>query len=332
MTRPFLLLLFLTFLAAAPAAADEVQLRNGNRLTGTTDSLASGTLTFATPYGNVQIPWADVTALTVEEAILISVGTAAPVQVTIAAANAAGQVTLQPGGVVALTQVSGLARSQPAVVIDGGANVGFITTAGNTDVNNLRLDGDIVARTGENRYTANGAVTRSEDRGTETARNWTAGGKYDRFLTPRLFLNANAIFTSDRFRDLDLRTAVGVGVGYQVLNTPRVTLTADGGLGYVSENLESSVAPNDRYTALRESAALGVFLLQGRVQAFHQHDGYFGVTGDDNLFVKMQNGVRIGLAAGFVTTLRHDVDYDKSPAPGRKGVDRTLAFTLGYRF
>ena len=79
---------------------------------------------------------------------------------------------------------------------------------------------------------------------------------------------------------------------------------------FLGENLESSIAPNDSYTALRESAALGVFLLPGRVQAFHQHDGYLCVTGDDNLFVKMQNGVRIGLAAGFVTTLRHDLDYD----------------------
>lgn len=325
-------LFLLALLLAAPVNADEVRLANGDRVTGQVVSLAGGTLTFATTYGSIRIPWADVTALTVQDAILITVGTAAPTQVTIAAATAAGQVTLQPGGAVQLAQITGFARPQPAVIIDGGANAGFVTTAGNTDVNNLRLDADVVARAGENRYTAGAAAIRSEDRGAETARNWTAAGKYDRFLTTRLFFNANAIFTSDRFRDLDLRTALGAGVGYQVLNTPRVTLTADGGLGYVTENLESSAAPNESYTALRESAALGVFLLPGRVQFFHQHDGYFGVTGEDNLFMKMQNGVRIGLAAGFVTTIRHDLDYDKSPAPGRDNTDRTFAMTLGYRF
>jgi putative salt-induced outer membrane protein YdiY len=316
MMRLFSLLLLFTLLTAAHANADELQLKNGNRLTGTTVSLTGGTLTFNTPYGTVQVPWADVASLTVTDPILVT--------------NAAGQVT-QLTGAIAL-ETTALARPQPPVIIDGGANAGFVTTDGNTEVTSLRLDADVVTRAGANRYTANAAVTRAEDSGTETARNWTAGGKYDRFLNPRLFLNANAIFTSDRFRDIDLRTALGAGVGYQVLNTPRATLTADAGLGYVKENLESSAAPNDSYTALRESAALTVFLLPGRVQAFHQHDGYFGVTGDDNLFVKMQNGVRIGLAAGFVTTLRHDLDYDKSPAPGRRNVDRTLAFTLGYRF
>lgn len=316
MTRLFSLLLLFTLLAASSADADELQLKNGNRLTGTTVSLAGGALTFNTPYGTVQVPWADVASLTVTDPILVT--------------DATGQVTLLTGAIA--LETTALARPQPAVVVDGGANAGFVTTAGNTEVNNLRLDADVVTRAGENRYTANAAVTRAEDRGVETARNWTAGGKYDRFLNPRLFLNANAIFASDRFRDLDLRTALGVGVGYQVLNTARATLTADAGLGYVDENLESSAAPNDSYTAVRESAALGVFLLPGRVQAFHQHDGYFGVTGDDNLFVKMANGVRVGLAAGFVTTLRHDLDYDKSPAPGRKHVDRTLALTLGYRF
>ena len=58
----------------------------------------------------------------------------------------------------------------------------------------------------------------------------------------------------------------------------------------------------------------------------------FGVTGDDNLFVKMQNGVRLALVAGFVTTAQLDLDYDRSPAPDRRATDRTFALTFGYRF
>ena len=330
MTRTLSLLMVLTLAAAAPARADEVQLKNGDRLTGTTVSLAGGVLTFATPYGDVRLPWAEVTRLTVEGQILIAVAGAAPVPVTIEAATAAGQVTLQPGGIVALADITSLARPQPRVIIDGGANAGFVNAAGNTEVSSLRLDGDVVARAGANRYTASAAVTRAEDRGTATAHNWSTAFRYDRFVSPRLFFNANTILTSDRFRDLDLRTAIGAGVGYQVLASARASLTADGGLGYVNENLESQ--PDDSYTALRESVLLNVFALPDRVQFFHQHDGYFGVTGEDNLFIRMQNGVRLALAAGFVATLRHDLDYDKSPAIGRHSTDRAIAMTLGYRF
>jgi putative salt-induced outer membrane protein YdiY len=242
-----------------------------------------------------------------------------------------GEVTravIQDPMLAALAEL--LAGPPPAVVIDGGANAGIVTTAGNTEVNNLRLDGDLTARAGVNRYSGSAAVTRAEDRDVETARNWTTAFKYDRFISERMFLNGNAILTNDRFRDLDLRTALGAGVGYQVLTTPRVKLTADAGLGWVNENLESQA--DDSYTALRESVSFDAFAVPDRIQFFHVHDGYFGVTGDDNLFVRMQNGVRMTLAAGFVTTLRHDLDYDRSPAIGRNTTDRTLALTLGYRF
>ena len=318
----------------SPAAADELRLANGDRLTGQTVSLAGGTLTFASTYGTVEVPWIEVVALTVDQPVLVTVGTNPPVPVTLGVA-AEGQATLQPGGTalgntVPLAQITALSRPQPAVIVDGGANAGYITTSGNTDVNSLRLDGDVVARAAANRYTANAALIRAKDRGIETARTWTTAFKYDRFVTPRLFLNASTSLTNDPFRDLDLRTALGAGVGYQVLDTGRITLTTDAGLGYVNENFASQA--DDSYAALRESSSLNAALLPGRAEFFHLHDAYIGVTGDDNLFVKMQNGVRFALVAGFVMTLRHDLDYDQSPAVGRESSDRAFALTFGYRF
>lgn len=308
-------LFLVVILVATPVTADELQLRNGDRLTGTTVTLAGGTLTFATAYGDVRVPWAQVMALTVTDPIIVT---------------ADGVTALQQGGPIAIATVTALSRQQPRVTIDGGANAGMVTTAGNTGITNVRLDGDLSARDGANRYTVSAISTRSKDRGVETARNWSSTVKYDRFLSERLFVNGNAIFTSDRFRDLDLRSALGAGVGYQVLTRPRVTLTADGGIGYVNENLEAGL--DDSYAALHESAALNVAIWPDRIQFFHQQDAYVGVSGEDNLFVKMQNGLRIGLAAGFVTTLRHDLDYDRSPSPGRETTDRTLSLTFGYRF
>jgi putative salt-induced outer membrane protein YdiY len=197
-------------------------------------------------------------------------------------------------------------------------------------MNNLRIDGDLVVTAAANRYTVNAVVVHAEERVAETARNWNVAARYDHFASSRLFFNANVILTYDRFRDLDLRTAGSLGIGYQALNTPRVTLTADGGLGYVNENLEAQ--PDDSYTAVKESGPLAVFLVPDRLQIFHHHDGYFGVAGDDNFFITMQNGVRFGLAAGFVTTLRHDLDYDGAPALERRSTDRAFSLTLGYRF
>ena len=303
-------------IAARPASADEVRLRNGDRYSGAVVTLAGGTLTFKTAHGELGIPWPEVTALTVDEAIVVR--------------TMAGEEATIPGGPIDVPLTAGLARPKPALFIAGGAGAGFVVTGGNTDVSSLRVDGEVVMDARANRYTFLGAVNRAENLGVETARNWTSTVRYDRFFTPRLFFNANTILASDALRALDLRTAVGVGVGYQVADTPVTKMSVDGGFGYVNENFDA--LPDDSYAALRESTRLDVFAAGDRVVLFHQHDGYFGVTGDDNLFVKTQNGVRFALVAGFVTSLQLDLDYDRTPAPGRRNTDRTFALTFGYRF
>jgi putative salt-induced outer membrane protein YdiY len=316
-------------MAATPVAGDEVRLANGDRITGRVASLSGGTLTFSTPLGDLRIPWRTVTTLAVDEPIRATVGTAEPALVRIRAADAEGTATLDPGGSIPLADIAALARPQP-ITIDGSATAGFVSSAGNTDVNSIHVDGDLIARVNEHRYTVSAATNRAEDDDVESSRNWSTSIKYDRFVSSRLFVNANAIITSDRFRDLDLRTALGTGLGYQILQTPIVTLTADAGIGWVDENLESGLG--DRYTALRESASMTVAAVPSLVELFHQHDGYFGVTGDDDLFIRTQNGVRVRLAGGFVTTLRLDLDYDRSPAPDRRNTDQTASLTVGYQF
>ena len=329
MTRiiPFCLLFFCS---AASAHADEIHLRNGDRITGVTTSLAGGTLTFKAPGGELKMPWADVTSLAIDQLMLVTVGAAAPTPAVIVAGDTSGQVTLVPGGPVALSAIVGLKRPQPAWSVNGGAGAGVVQTAGNTQVNNVRLSGDLVAAGSADRYSVAGVLTHANDRGVETARNWSTTGKYDRFVTARLFANANSNFTNDRFRDIDLRTALGAGIGYQILQMARTTLTADGGLAWVHENFRTIA--DDSYAAAHESAGLQIQLVADRAQFFHLHDGYFGVSGDDKMFIRTQNGVRIGLAAGFVTTIEEDLDYDRRPSPGRRQTDRTFSLTLGYRF
>jgi putative salt-induced outer membrane protein YdiY len=312
----FVSAVLVTALCASVAAADEVRLKNGDRYSGTVVQLEAGTLTFKTPHGDLKIPWNEVAALTVEGPIVLK--------------TVDGRRAALESGAVDIAATAALSRPEPQLVITGGAGAGFLDTGGNTDVRSLRTDGDVVVRRRANRYTAAGAVNRASNLNIETARSWTVSARYDRFLTPRLFLNAHTILTNDEFRDLDLRTAVGGGLGYQVADTPLIKFSVEGGLGFVNENFQST--PDDSYTALREATKLDVLLTGKRMVLFHAHDGYFGVTGDDNLFIKMQNGIRLSLVGGFVTTAQMDLDYDRSPAPGRRNSDRTFALTFGYRF
>ena len=309
--------------------ADEVRLKNGDRVTGKVVSLQKGVLKFDTGHGTLDLAWADVTAATIDMPIILTVaGQPAETVSTVSLAN--GQIVVRPGVTVPVAQVASLARPAPALTVVGGANVGFLSTGGNTDVNSLRVDGDVVARAAANRYTAATVVNRAVNLGVETASNYTINGRYDRFFNPRVYANASGLFTHDKFRDLDLRSALGLGMGYQVADTSRLRLGVEGGYGYVNERF--GVAPDESYHAVRENVSVDVFTLGKRVTFFHRHDGFFGFTGEDNLFVQTRNGVRSALGGGLVATIQFDVEYDKSPAPGRKTTDRSVGLTFGYRF
>ena len=317
-------------LLPALAIADEVQLQNGDRITGTVVRLAGGTLTFRAAGADLLIPWNTITSLTSTTTLRVRVVSQGRQTVTGITTVAPGQLMLAPGGQVAFADVQDMGPIEPRVSVRGGGNAGFLNSSGNTDVFSLRLDADLAVRQDANRYSLTAALNKAEDRGVDTARNWNTALNYDRFLTTRLFINANAIFTNDRFRDLDLRTALGAGLGYQVFDTPKVKLTANAGLGWVLE--DRILASDNDYSAFRESVALDITGVPNRIQFFHKHDGYFGLTGDDNLFIKTSNGVRITVIRNFVTTLQFDLDYDPSPSPGRRSTDRTQVVSFGYRF
>jgi putative salt-induced outer membrane protein YdiY len=333
MRPPYLAFIVILYAFASTAAADELKLNNGDRITCTVHKLDAGKLTVKTEYGELLVNWADVAEIRMDQPLMISVANA-DTRLGRLSSTAAGQVMITSEGqtpvTVPMADIIGVAPVAPAWILSGGANAGFFNTGGNTDVRNLRLDGELVARASASRYTAGASINRGSDRGRITARNATAAFRYDRFLTTRLFLNANSIFTNDRFRDLDLRTAIGAGVGYQAWDTPVLKLSVDGGLGYVRQNFSST--PDNNYAALQEAVKAQWFLAATRVEIFHQHSGYFGVTGDDNLFMRLQNGLRFALIGGLVTTAQLDIDYDRNPAPGRQSTDRAFALTFGYRF
>lgn len=324
----------LAFLIGAhPAAADELELSNGDRITGHVISLTNGVLAFQTPNGQLNVPWISVISLAVPEPLFVTVGTRLPTPATVTRTRIYGRVTLRPGGIVSLTEITAMSRVQPPVNLDGRLNAGLVNSDGNTEVNTLRLDGEVIGRTSGQRYTGRATVNRSQDRHEYIAHNWTTSFRYDRFFTRRLFVNGNTILSNDRLRDLDLRAAAGGGLGYQVLDTPRARITTDAGVGYVNEAYGVADEDDVRYFALQESAQLDIFFTGNtRFVFFHRHDGYFSLAGEDNRFLKMGNGIRVPIARGFIATIQLDIDYDPTPVEGRRSVDRTFALTFGYQF
>ncbi len=340
MTVPRILLstLALVLLAAADLRADELLLTNGDRLTGTAVTMAEGELTYQTAYaGRLTIPWREVAGLS----------TAEPVRVVLADGTTWTGVAEAPGDgalglaaeagaeprTVALAEVAALNPPvRPRVSYRGNVQVGLASTRGNSDTASTHLAGELTVRAGRGRYTLDAALNRTEDRGEATSSNTTLSAEYDRFYGERWYLNASLLAAEDEFKDLELRTAVGIGVGYQVLDTDRTSLAAELGVSQVEQDFIAT--PDESFAAGRWSLRFERLLAGQRVRAFHTQEGFVGLASTDGgeLLLRTRTGLRFSLLRSFVASTQLNLDYDRSPSPGREKRDTALLVNLGLQW
>ncbi|HSL83012.1 MAG TPA: DUF481 domain-containing protein [Thermoanaerobaculia bacterium] len=327
-------------IAAAPAAADTVDLVNGDRLTGTVVRLADGKLVLATDWGGeVSVDWGQVAALSTEGPYRLVLEDESEL---VGALAVVPQPTL--GGELAVTgegigEPLPVARAQiveiqpvdrPAVEWRGHVAAGFVASEGNTETESLYGEGEVVARTALDRYTAGGQAARSEDDGRKTADNARAWLGYDRFLSERWYLAVSALFSRDEFQDLSLRSAVALSAGYQAIDSERTRLSGELGASYVDEDFDT--APDDSYPAARWALDAAHDLVIDRIELFHDHEGFLGLESSDDLLLRSRTGLRFHLFNGFVAATQVNLDYDESPAPGFEKEDRRYLVNVGFQW
>jgi len=314
--------------------ADEVVLLNGDRVTGEIVHLKGGKLLVKTAYAaEVRIDWSQVATLSTDEPVYVSLDETNRVQAFLGQSDA-GNATLSGGawletGPLPLGRITSITRKpEPPVRVSGRINVGASSTSGNTETEKVHADTEVVARSIKNRFTIGGAMNRTEDAGVETESNWIAYLKYDHFITKKWYAYSNADMESDEFKDIGLRTTLGVGTGYQFLETPATNLSLEGGVNYVNTDFE--VGTDDSYPAGRWALRFDHFLFGSKTQFFHRDEGFFALDDSDNLFVRTQTGLRWPIIERLSAAVQYNFDWDDNPAPGRSSTDRAVLLTLGY--
>lgn len=322
----FVLLLF------GQASADEVWLKNGDRLTGKVVSLDGGTLVFKTAYaGDLSIKWEEVANLKTDEPVKVVLGDETTAQgpvspgeggkVKVKAEQVAEPVTVELANVKVI-------NPKPPLSTTLRIGVGASMNSGNTDNQDFYGQLDFIARTAMNRFSVGGNYQRAEDNDVKTADNAMGYIKYDHFLTKQWYLYANATGQQDDFQDLNLRATLGVGAGYQFLETERTNLSLEGGVSYVNEDFET--APDNSFAAGRWGFKFDHYLLPKSLQFFLYHTGLQSLESSDDLILYTQTGFRIPFYKDLNLALQMNWQYDKSPVPGREKNDYTYILTLGY--
>lgn len=79
----------------------------------------------------------------------------------------------------------------------------------------------------------------AEENGVMTSRSAYAALKYDYFIRKKVYSYLAPELLNDKFKDLNLRVAVGPGLGYQIWDDKIKSLGLEAGLSYFSEDLRS---------------------------------------------------------------------------------------------
>jgi len=317
--------------------ADEVCLNNGDRLTGQVIRMEAGKLILKTSYaGEISMVWQEVASLKTDDSVKVVLKDETALEGNTLSIED-GKMMLKTAKIEApvsfsLADVKAI-NPDPikTVKITTRANVNITSERGNTDSDDYYFDGEFVARTKKNRYKIGGELSKEESEGTTTSQNWLAYGNYSHFLDKKWYLYADTLFEHDEFKDLDLRSTLGAGAGYQIFETPLLNLSISAGLAKVDENFDE--AEDDDYTAGQWSVNYDQYFFKKFVQLFHVSTGFVSFEDTNDWFYRTRTGLRFPVYKGFTATLQYNYDYDHQPSEDAEDKEDTkIIFLLGYEF
>jgi len=334
-----LLFLFLNvaFIPTGFSLADEVHLKNGDRLTGQILKMHDNNLVLKTTYaGEIAINWQEVTGIRTDDPLKFVLEDETELEgITKEIENGKIMIDTDKLETPVVFSTADVMTINPEPVkpvrITARANADLANERGNTNKDDYSFNGTFIARTDKNRYEIGGEFSNEKAYGLTTSQNWIVSGNYRHFLDEKWYAYADTLFEHDEFKDLNLRRTLGAGAGYQIFETSNLNLSISLGLSSVNENFK--VAEDNDYVAGNWNVNYDQYFFKKSVQLFHVNTGYISIQNTNDWFLKTRTGLRFPLYKGLSATLQYSYDWDNQLSESaEKNEDTKLHFLLGYEF
>lgn len=333
-----------SLLAQDASPSDKITLGNGDVLTGTIKSMAEGEIVLTTAaLGDVKFKMADVKDITTSKPIVLMTKTGEKVERRVTGIqNGMLQLADGPAGAPAIGAMP-LATldklnppEKPPAKWEGNVTFGGYVLSGNTARRGATGDFTAVRRSEADRLTTNAFWEYAEDKDRAT-KKWKLQQrrtgmqiKYDYFLSKKSYLWVNTAAEGNYTANLDLRYTVGGGYGYQWIETERTKFGTELGASFFSEAYRDST-PSTQHLALRFAWKLEHEITE-RLKFWQQLEAYPSVERLNDFYGKLDSRLIAKLTDSFIAQAKIVLDYDSTPATGRKGLDVGYFLTLGWTF
>ncbi len=138
-------------------------------------------------------------------------------------------------GLAALLLAGPLGAQGPRDTLRFGGSIGFVQTAGNTEVVTLNVGEELTYRAERVVLRQSFSTVYGRSEGETNASSWRAGARGDYRFSPTVAAFARLGFDRDRFAGISRRLEEGVGLALTALSRPRDLLEVEAGADLVQE-------------------------------------------------------------------------------------------------
>lgn len=322
-----------------------VILKDGSIIHGDIVEMVEGTLKIESAFGAGEpflITWGEVDLIATSQPVIFVVGDGV-ILTGIAEKGDSGELLLSsdpltiriPIQLASITAINPPKKKPVKYIINFNAGSKF--SSGNTDDKQVNILGGFVARSERLRLILDARYFYSEENKSVTDRNAYGTSDLNYFITPRLYWFLAVLMQQDTFDDLNLRTAVTTGPGYQFIDKgdfanpylSQMTLQGDLGAGFLNE--DRKIDDDDNHGVYRWSLRWEWEIIP-KWTIFHQQQGFPEMGDVSNFIVNTLQGVRFDVWKGVNVSGQVQYNYDNKPADDSKKGDTTLFLTLGYNY
>ncbi len=325
--------------------AEQVTLKNGDRLTGAIVSMDGKKLVVKTSYaGDVSIDWSEVSQFSSDKPLVITrtdkqvlSGTVATEGQDVMISSSSGSQKLSLADVSAMRSPADQAAYEKSLhpgMLEGwagGGSFGFALARGNSQTTNLALGFDATRKTAKDAWVVDAASVYSTDNKTSitSANSFQGLIRYDHNLTKKLFAYGAFAGGYDELQNLNYRITPNGGLGFHAIASTRTTLDLLGGFGYTRESYTTGLTNNLFTATLGDEFAYKLFKSTTLVQNLY----YLPALNNTSIYhINGNFGIATKINGWLTSNLNFNDRYNSAPVLGNKNNDILFTAGLGFTF
>ena len=327
--------LFLFANAGAQSPADTIELDDGSVISEQLLGGSSGQIVFeSNAAGKLFIPLDKIVAIESHQPIVLKLSDDRIIRAPSFQFSQGQFVVMTASGVQSYTLADiDKINPKPWMLGQGYRRTGNLILAwevqsGNTNKNELDYALDLVWEGLTARYTllASGEIDSANEQ--KTSDDYTIIGKSDRLLANNAYMGVNLYLEADEFAHLKQRLMLSGYYGKQWRSAPRLSLSTEPGLAYVSDDRID--LQKDQYFGFSWNFDMKSNVLGQSTQSYLNQVGVWNLEDNTDIVINTRIGITVPLLSKIALNVELKLDYDTGTPAGIEELDQTFKFGLGY--